>query len=69
MDKYLTTYGACELIASSLGKKLHKRGSKYIINNGGFSTGIECENLGQVAKELAIKVQYLHDMYYEVKKG
>jgi len=58
-----------EIIAKSLGKNLKKRGSKYILNNGGYSSGVECENLEQVAKELSIKAQYLHDMYYEVKKG
>ena len=53
-----------EMIAKSLGKTLKKRGSKYILNNGGYSMGVECENLEQVAKELSIKVKYLNDMYY-----
>tara|TARA_R100000030_G_scaffold65578_1_gene49928 strand:- start:305 stop:487 length:183 start_codon:yes stop_codon:yes gene_type:complete len=56
-----------EMIAKSLGKTLRKRGSKYIINSGGYSTGVECESLEQVANELSIKVKYLNDMYYQVK--
>ena len=50
-----------EMIAKSLGKTLKKRGSKYILNSGGYSTGVECENLEQVAKELSIKVKYLNE--------
>tara|TARA_R100001086_G_scaffold210107_2_gene125980 strand:- start:87 stop:260 length:174 start_codon:yes stop_codon:yes gene_type:complete len=48
-----------EMIAKSLGKTLKKRGSKYILNSGGYSTGVECENLEQVANELSIKIKDL----------
>jgi hypothetical protein len=48
-----------QIIAKSLGLIITKVSSGYLLNNGGYSMGMQFDNLESLAKELSRKIKDL----------
>ena len=53
-----------QVIAMVLGLRITKNSAGYLLNKGGYSMGIQFDNLHRLSIHLASKVQELNNSWY-----